>query len=165
MENVVGTTIVSHCMPANSRQSPGNAPMCNASNSPEFEFDGRDFATLDEFYEVIGRVLIPGVSWGRNLDAFNDILRGGFGTPEGGFVLRWKNSATSREQLGYAETVRQLERRLERCHPSNRQFVVEELERARRGVGPTVFDWIVEIINTHADGGSEQENSVKLMLD
>lgn len=67
---------------------------------PTYEIDGRDFSTLEEFYEVVSRVLIPGAEWGHNLDAFNDILRGGFGTPDGGFVLRWKNSDRSRECLG-----------------------------------------------------------------
>jgi hypothetical protein len=63
--------------------------------------------------------LIPGVEWGRNLDAFNDILRGGFGTPERGFVLRWLNSGSSREALGYAETARYLEHKMRRCHSEN----------------------------------------------
>ena len=131
----------------------------------EYEIDGRDFATLQEFYDVISRVLIPGAEWGRNLDAFNDILRGGFGTPEGGFVLLWKNSAVSRDRLGHPETVRQLERGLARCHPTNRRLVSEDLERARRGVGPTVFDWLVEIIQVHCTGGEEQEDGVELILD
>ena len=73
-----------------------------------YEIDGSDFATLEEFYRVISRVLIPDAKWGHDLDAFNDILRGGFGTPPEGFVLRWKNSAMSRERLGYGETVMQL---------------------------------------------------------
>jgi RNAse (barnase) inhibitor barstar len=130
----------------------------------EYEIDGRDFATLEEFYHVISRVLIPGTEWGRNLDAFNDILRGGFGTPEGGFVLRWRNSTVSRERLGYPETARQLKRGLARCHPSNRRSVNEDLERAQRGVGPTVFDWLVEIIQLHCAGGPEQEDGVELLL-
>lgn len=129
-----------------------------------YEIDGRDFATLEEFYGVIGRVLIPGAAWGRNLDAFNDILRGGFGTPDGGFLLRWVHSALSRERLGYPETVRQLERRLARCHPLNRPSVSEALERARRGDGPTVFDWLVEIIEAHGEGGAEEEDGVELIL-
>jgi RNAse (barnase) inhibitor barstar len=131
---------------------------------PIYEIDGRDFASLQEFYDVVSRVLIPGAEWGRNLDAFNDILRGGFGTPDGGFVLRWVNSALSRERLGYPETVRQLERRLTQCHPSNRPMVAEDLERARQGVGPTVFDWLVEIIEVHGAGGDEQEDGVELIL-
>jgi hypothetical protein len=123
-----------------------------------------DFATLEEFYGVVSRMLIPGAMWGHNLDAFNDILRGGFGTPEGGFILRWKNSTVSRERLSYPETVRQLDRRLSRCHPSNRQSVGQQLELARLGVGPTVFDWLVEIIEIHCMGGEEQEDGVELIL-
>jgi hypothetical protein len=47
--------------------------------------------------------------------------------------------------------VRQLEKRLTQCHPDNREIVQADLERARRGEGPTVFDWLVEIIrdNSH----------------
>jgi RNAse (barnase) inhibitor barstar len=73
-----------------------------------YEIDGCDFAMLEEFFDAVSRVLIPGAEWGRNLEAFNDILRGGFGTPEAGFILRWNNSAVSRTRLGYPETVRQL---------------------------------------------------------
>jgi len=130
-----------------------------------YEIDGRDFSTLQEFYDVISRVLIPGAAWGHNLDAFNDILRGGFGTPEGGFVLRWKNSDVSRQRLGYHETVRQLERRLTRCHPLNRQRVSEDLQRAKDSVGPTVFDWLVEIIRIHGAGGDEEADGVELVLE
>src|SRR5690242_14123752 len=105
-----------------------------------YEIDGVRFSTLEEFYDEVSRVLIPGASWGHNLDAFNDILRGGFGTPDEGFVLVWKNSDTSRQRLGYPETVRQLTLRLKRCHPSNRESVAQELEAAKREEGSTVFD-------------------------
>lgn len=47
----------------------------------EYEIDGSRFSTLEEFFDEISQVLIPGVFWGHNLDGFNDILRGGFGTP------------------------------------------------------------------------------------
>jgi RNAse (barnase) inhibitor barstar len=129
-----------------------------------YEIDGRTFSTLEEFYAVLDRVLLPGASWGHNLDAFNDVLRGGFGTPDGGFVLRWVNADESRERLGYPETVRQLKRRLERCHPSNRAAVAADLARAEAGTGPTVFDWLVEIIRDHGPGGRESEDGVELVL-
>jgi RNAse (barnase) inhibitor barstar len=131
---------------------------------PTYEIDGRRFATLEAFYDEISQVLIPEADWGRNLDAFNDILRGGFGTPEGGFVLRWVNSDVSRHRLGYPETVRQLELRLQTCHPSNRQSVARDLEKARRGEGPTVFDWLFDIIRVHTAGGREEEDGVELVL-
>src|ERR1051325_320154 len=127
-----------------------------------YEIDGTRFSTLEEFYEEVSRVLIPDAYWGRNLDPFNDILRGGFGTPEEGFVLVWKNSDLSRRRLGYPETVRQLGLRLEKCHPSNREYVAHDLEEAEREEGPTVFDWLVEIIRVHCPGGEEEEDGAEL---
>lgn len=129
-----------------------------------YVIDGNAFSTLEEFYDVVGRVLIPGASWGRNLDAFNDILRGGFGTPDGGFEFIWNDSKISEQRLGYPETVRQLEKRLQRCHPSNRGAVAEQLALARGDEGPTVFDWLVEIIRDHGPGGDEKEDRVLLTL-
>ena len=116
-----------------------------------YTLDGTAFSTLEDFDDHVSRVLIPGTTWGKNLDAFHDILSGGFGTPDGGFVLVWERSDLSRDRLGYPETVRQLERRLERCHPTWRPLVEGELYLARRGTGPTVFDWLVEIIRRHED--------------
>ena len=54
--------------------------------------DGAKTTSLSARYEQVSQVQVPGAYWGRNLDAFNDLLRGGFGTPEGGFVIRWINS-------------------------------------------------------------------------
>lgn len=135
-----------------------------ARRKPLREIDGARFDTLEGFYDEVERVLIPGASWGRNLDAFNDILRGGFGTPEGGFVLRWLRADLSRVRLGYAETVRCLERALTECHPSNREDVRTRLVRAKRGEGPTVFDWLVEIVLAHGPGGAEAADGVQLDL-
>jgi hypothetical protein len=77
-------------------------------------------------------VIIPEAAWGHNLDAFNDILRGGFGTPEDGYAIHWKNHALSRERLGYPETVRQLEIRLQGVLPGNCAHVERELDQATR---------------------------------
>lgn len=38
---------------------------------PVLEIDGRRFETLEGFFDETGRVL-SGVSWGRNLGAFNE---------------------------------------------------------------------------------------------
>lgn len=130
----------------------------------EYILDGAQFSSLDEFYDEIGRILIPGSVWGKNLDAFDDILGGGFGAPDDGFVLQWRNSAMSRQVLGYPETCRQLEQRLERCHPSNRNEVRLALSEARQSRGPTVFDWLVEIIRRRAADG-ELSGAVTLVLE
>jgi RNAse (barnase) inhibitor barstar len=94
--------------------------------------NGQDFSTLSEFFDVVGKVLLPSFAWGRNLDAFNDILSGGFGKPDEGFELVWKNSNTSREKLGYDETVRVLSQRLLDCHPANGEAVAKQIEDARK---------------------------------
>jgi RNAse (barnase) inhibitor barstar len=137
----------------------------NIFMATEYVIDGSRIMSLEAFYDEIGRVLIPGSQWGRNLDAFNDILRGSFGTPDGGFTLKWSHSAVSREKLGYPETVKQLEIRLERCHASNREDVRRMLSDARAGVGATVFDWLVQIIRDHCSGGEQAEAKIRLVLD
>jgi RNAse (barnase) inhibitor barstar len=74
----------------------------------EYVLDGSKVTSLEAFFDQISDTLIPGAYWGRNLDAFNDVLRGGFGTPGEGFIFRWTHSDASRACLGYAETERQL---------------------------------------------------------
>ncbi|WP_405982628.1 barstar family protein [Streptomyces sp. NBC_00158] len=119
-----------------------------------YVLDGRRILTLDDFWREVGEAVNgPGGYFGKNLDAFNDCLRGGFGTPEDGrFTLEWHDHRQSRRALGHAETARVLEDRLGRCHPTNREGVARDLAAAREGRGPTVFDWLVEIIEHQAPG-------------
>jgi hypothetical protein len=125
--------------------------------------DGSTFDDLLGFQRAFSTFLVD-YDWHGNLDAFNDLLRGGFGTPEGGFVLRWLHSARSRKALGYDATVTHLERLLETCHPDNVQRVQSELAAARCNQGPTLFDVVVEIIRDHGPGGDEAEDGVVLEL-
>jgi len=116
-----------------------------------YVIDGMLVTSLEDFYRVLGEAITgPGGYFGGNLDALDGCLRGGFGTPDDDdFVIEWRDHAISRQHLGYPETVRQLELRLRRCHPSNRECVAAELEEARAERGPTVFDWLVEIVGTY----------------
>jgi RNAse (barnase) inhibitor barstar len=113
-----------------------------------YTLDGTRFKTLEGLFDEVTRSfrIEP---WGHNLDAFNDILSGGFGLPAEGFTIRWLHHALSRERLGYPETERQLRRRLERCHSENRPHVELSLAQARARSGPTVFDWVVGIVRQH----------------
>ena len=128
------------------------------------QVDGAEFSTLEGFYDQVSRRIIPDAEWGRNLEAFNDILRGGFGTPEDGFIFCWHNHEISKRNLGYDETARQLRKRLERCHPSNIALVESYLAEALKHEGPTAFDWLVEIILRHCSGGDEEVDGVELIL-
>jgi len=99
------------------------------SDSPALEIDGERFSRLEEFFEE---------------------------TPPREFRNRhsgcvWRASQLSRERLGYSETVRQLERRLSKCHPNSRPVVQADLDAARHRQGPTVFEWLVEIVSGHTN--------------
>ena len=131
---------------------------------PVIEIDGSRFKTLDDFWEEISACLIPGARWGRNFDAFNDILRGGFGTPEGGFRLKWLNFQISRRNLSYPETIGWLENKAQSCHQSNILSVKRDIEAARRGEGQTIAEIIIDIIRNHGPGGTEEEDGVELEL-
>ncbi|MGO9833444.1 MAG: barstar family protein [Polyangiaceae bacterium] len=81
-----------------------------------FEINGHDFDTIEGFYDEIGRKVFDDTSWGRNLDAFNDVLRGGFGTPEEGFVLRSPISAGNATSPAGSRN----------CHRSQRQARLDQ---------------------------------------
>ncbi len=65
--------------------------------------DGDNFSTEEGFYNEIDRVLTSELDWktGHNLNAFNDLLRGGFCVHEyeEPIELIWKNSRKSKEEL------------------------------------------------------------------
>jgi hypothetical protein len=130
---------------------------------PVLVIDGANSSDFDSFAREFSRLLCN-YTWRGNLDAFNDLLRGGFGTPEHGWVLRWLNSGSSRAALGYEETTRRLEGLLLTCHPSQLSIIQARIRRARRGEGPTLFDEIVDIIRVHGPGGNESEDGVLLEL-
>jgi hypothetical protein len=67
---------------------------------PVLVVDGAVFSDFQGFVHEFTR-LLDDYTWHGSLDAFNDILRGGFGTPEGGWALRWVNSELSRAALGH----------------------------------------------------------------
>lgn len=116
-----------------------------------YTIDGAKFTTLAEFAEEFSRVCLAGYQWKGNLDAFNDILYGGFGTPDEGFRLVWKNAALSKNNLGYEETVKWYKETLQRCHPSNIPLLRERKALAQQGRGQTLFEWIIDIIKNHHD--------------
>ncbi len=118
-----------------------------------YVIDGQDFSTIQEFFDIVSQVLIPGADWGWNMNAFNDILRGGFGTPEGGFVILWKNAAVSRDRLGYWET------------STSQATPGKGSSHARRQKEERVFDSLVDIIKKHCPGGEEEQDGVELVLE
>ncbi|WP_326718232.1 MULTISPECIES: barstar family protein [unclassified Streptomyces] len=119
-----------------------------------YVLDGTRIRTLEDFWRVAGESIGCGGYFGRNLDAFADCLRGGFGTPDDGdFAIEWRDHEASRQNLGHTETARQLELWLPRCHPTNKADMTTRLAQARAEDGPTAFDWLVDIIEEERPGG------------
>ncbi|WP_312519027.1 barstar family protein [Anaerospora sp.] len=122
-------------------------------NKQMVTLDGSQFNNIEEFYCEIGRVFTSNLTWeiGCNLDAFNDVLYGGFGVHECGesLTIIWQNSCKSKLDLGHSATVQYYEKMLITCHPTNKQKVKIRLDEARRGRGSTLFDQIIEIIQSH----------------
>lgn len=102
-----------------------------------------------EFYTEVGRVFVNGEPWGENLDALDILLHGDIRQIPKEWRLVWKHASRSRQQLGYAETVRQLTLQLRDCHPKVLIKTAWALRAALRGQGATVFDWIIAIIEEH----------------
>jgi RNAse (barnase) inhibitor barstar len=127
--------------------------------------DGAGFTDLSGFFDQFQQRAQLGAASAHNLDAFNDVLRGGYGTPQGGFVLCWQHHALSRQRLGYAETARQLRRMLATCDPHNRASVRRDIAQALSHKGSTVYDWLLDIIHEHGPGGAEAEDAVELRLE
>jgi len=114
--------------------------------------DGREFSTLEDFYHVIGQLIEgPGDHRRGNLDWFNDILYWPYSEHGARYTLVWRNSDISRKRLGHEETVRQLERRNAEQFPDGEAKMVSDISEARRGIGPTVFDWLLEIIDDNRE--------------
>ncbi len=69
-----------------------------------FTIDGNNFSDLNGFYDEIDKILTKDLGWktGHNLNAYNDLLRGGFGVHEyeEPIVLRWLNYEKSKRELG-----------------------------------------------------------------
>jgi hypothetical protein len=117
----------------------------------EITIDGHDFSTLEGFIGALGRAIYgPEHEDTGNLDWLNDIQAWTRGKEMTSYTLVWRNFEESRQRLGYAETVRQMERRNVQRFPGGSTKVVSDLEEARRGEGPTVLDWIIELIECNS---------------
>ena len=84
----------------------------NAMSRQVFTIDGRKFSNMKGFYQEVEAVFTDGLDWhiGDSLDAFNDVLCGGFGRHEYGvpIPIRWISYDKSIRNLGQ-ETMAEIE--------------------------------------------------------
>jgi len=137
------------------------------TGKPIFVIDGSHFDDLAGFAREISPWIDPDTWWydrHGNLDALDDVLEGGYGTPDCGFVIRWVHSDLSRAALGYGATERWLNHRFG-DQIGERQDLLRLLDDARQGRGPTLFDHIVEIIRGWGPGGIQPADDIELYLE
>lgn len=122
-------------------------------NKQTIIINGNNFTDLESFYDEIDRVLTKDLDWdtGHNLDAFNDLLRGGFGVHEYEESIRliWENISKSKSALGIEATKKWYERKISENKIENQQFFKDKLTELTENKEQTLFDIILEIISEH----------------
>lgn len=118
--------------------------------------DGKDFSDLEGFFCLADRLFRAdnGGVRGHNLDAFNDLLGGGFGVHEPGepIVIKWINYHISREALGYEATARYYKDKLEKTQFNDNYVMKRRMELAKEHQGRTLLDMITSIISDRDSG-------------
>ena len=167
------------------------SPPLESQPQREYEIDGAQFSNLEEFMVLLDSILVQarlipndGIRLG-GLDGLYDALAGWFNEqqeeddswPPGkppSFIVRWKNSAISRERLGAPLlSIADKERQLEKFssdplwitfshRKESEQQIRDEIKRMEQGerVDPTAFDEVVDVFRAHAPGSPEMDNEV-----
>lgn len=73
-------------------------------NQQTITINGNNFSDLESFYDEVDQVLTKDLDWqtGHNLNAFNDLLHGGFGVYEYAEPVKiiWTHFSESKDKLG-----------------------------------------------------------------
>ncbi|KKC37265.1 ribonuclease inhibitor [Devosia epidermidihirudinis] len=121
--------------------------------SKTITIDGGAIDDIGSFYAEINRVFMVGVDWqlGESLDAFNDLLYGGFGAIEGNEAidLVWTEFERSRDRLGRDVTRRFLSAKLSHPDRFDTARIERDLAALDAGEGQTYFEILLEIIGDH----------------
>ncbi|MGK6352805.1 barstar family protein [Parapedobacter sp. DT-150] len=119
----------------------------------ELILDGNRIHDIPSFYDEVNRVFMQGVDFtlSPNLDAFNDLLHGGFGAIRGKepITLKWLNFEKNREDLGVEATIAFYRAKLERPEAFNQEWARAKLDELERGEGQTYMDILLDIIGEH----------------
>ena len=93
-----------------------------------FLLDGNNFSDMEGFYNEIDKLLTKNLQWktGHNLNAFNDLLCGGFGVHEYNepITIKWINYGNSKIALG-DETVLKILEIMLNCDDTDHDVKVE----------------------------------------
>jgi RNAse (barnase) inhibitor barstar len=114
---------------------------------------GQNIRDITTFYKEINRVFMQSEDWkiSESLDAFNDLLYGGFGSimPDKDVEIVWHDIALSKAALGYDPTRSYYIDKLKPQSPFNKKYFENKLEELESGSGQTYFDIIIEVTALH----------------
>ncbi|MFC0345712.1 ribonuclease inhibitor [Epilithonimonas hispanica] len=114
--------------------------------------NGGHFSDLEGFYEEISQLFMKDEDWKvGTLDGFDDIL---YGVDSD---ITWKDSEKSKEDLGFDLTKEFYENKIRIGKPFNVDLIKQKLGDLMDGKGQTLFEILVEIIESH--------QNIKLILD
>ena len=115
--------------------------------------EGSQIQDISSFYEEINRVFMQNEDWklGESLDAFSDLLYGGFGEIKGNEPVQfiWKDINKSKQSLGVEATKVFYEEKLANPSTYNVSWAKDKLKALENGEGQTYFEIIIEIIKEH----------------
>lgn len=119
----------------------------------QIEIEGNTINDITSFYKEINRAFMLGESWliGQSLDAFNDLLFGGYGALQGAQSVKlvWRHMDHCRKALGYQTTRDYYLEKLKPGSPYNKKLFTEKLVALDNGSDETYFDSIMSIIAQH----------------
>lgn len=106
--------------------------------------NGGHFSNLEGFYEEISQLFMKDEDWKvGTLDGFDDIL---YGVETD---ITWKDSQKSKEDLGFDLTKEFYENKVKQGKPFNVQLIQQKLDELIAGNGQTLFEILIEIIESH----------------
>jgi len=106
--------------------------------------NGGHFSDLEGFYDEVSRLFMKDEDWKvGTLDGFDDIL---YGVDSD---ITWKDSDKSREDLGFDLTKEFYENKIRIGKSFNVELIQQKLDDLVDGKGQTVFEILIEIIESH----------------
>jgi len=116
---------------------------------------GKNIIDIATFYKEINHVFMRNEAWqiAESLDAFNDLLYGGFGVLKDYKLTEviWTDAQMSRDALGYEATKTYYLKKLIPESPFNKKYFRDKLAELESGTGQTYFDIVIEILHAHAN--------------
>ena len=132
----------------------------------KYQLEGGKIQSLEDFFSVFGEMVNgTGGYFGKDLDSFDDCLFGGYGL-DGTSEIEWKNHKEAAKKLGYQELASWCRNRIKSgdyLDLDGLDSLNQTLENAEKRVGPTLFDKIVETINS-VDERSKGKHKITLVM-